>query len=204
MNSTLELIQAIANGEMVVVLDSEDRENEGDLIMAAQTITPEAVNFMITHARGLLCLPIAENLAQQLNWRPMVEENQSQFKTNFTVSVEAACLKTSGISAQDRATTIRTAASEQACAADFVSPGHIFPLIAQPGGVLTRAGHTEAVCDLVSLAGMRPIGVLIEILKSDGTMARLKDCEAFAQEHHLKIGTIEDLIHYRKYYQKAF
>jgi 3,4-dihydroxy 2-butanone 4-phosphate synthase/GTP cyclohydrolase II len=192
------LIDEIRQGKMIVLMDDERRENEGDLIMAAEFVTPDHVNFMIQQARGLLCLCLTVEKAQHLELPPMVQDNHSAFKTNFTVSIEAAEGVTTGISTFDRAKTIQTAAHPEAKASDLVRPGHIFPLVAASGGVLTRPGHTEASVDLAQLAGLQAMGVLIEILKPDGSMARRDDCLAFAQEHQLKIGTIADLIAYRK------
>lgn len=194
---TLEIIEEIRQGKMVVLVDDEDRENEGDLVMAAERVTPEQINFMITHGRGLVCLPMTSEKCEQLNLPLMVSQNHSKFGTNFTVSIEAAEGVTTGISAQDRAKTILTAVSAGAKSTDVVQPGHIFPILAQKGGVLTRAGHTEASCDLARLAGFQPCGVLVEILNKDGTMARRADLNIFAKEHGLKIGTIADLIQYR-------
>ena len=182
---------------MVVILDDEDRENEGDLIMAAQMVRPEDVNFMVREARGLLCLTLTEQRTRQLGLRPMVSDNTSAYHTNFTVSIEAAEGVTTGISAHDRARTIQVAVKSDAKPQDLSQPGHIFPLTAQPGGVLTRAGHTEAGCDLAALSGLEPAAVLIEILHEDGSMARRPELEIFAQKHGLKIGTIADLIRYR-------
>ena len=192
-----EIIAAIRGGEIVVLVDDEDRENEGDLVFAAQFVTPEKINFLATHGRGLICMPITEEHARRLGLRPMVQQNRSRHGTNFTASIEAAEGIATGISAHDRALTIRVAASDQARPEDIVQPGHVFPLIAQPGGVLVRAGHTEACCDLARLAGLTPAAVLCEIMRDDGTMARLPDLVEFAARHGLKIGTIEDLIEYR-------
>lgn len=192
-----EIVAAVRAGEIVVLVDDEDRENEGDLVFAADFVTPEKVNFLATHGRGLVCMPITEEHAQRLGLRPMVEQNRSRHGTNFTVSIEAAEGISTGISAQDRALTIRIAASPQARPEDIVQPGHVFPLVAQPGGVLVRAGHTEACCDLARLAGLTPAAVLCEIMRPDGTMARLPDLVEFAAAHALKIGTIADLIEYR-------
>ena len=192
-----EIIEEIRNGRMVVLVDEEDRENEGDLVLAAQFVTPEHINFMAKHGRGLICLTLTEERCRQLNLPLMVRENASGMGTNFTVSIEAATGVTTGISAADRARTIQAAVAKNAGPEDIVSPGHIFPLMAQNGGVLSRAGHTEAGCDLAALAGLAPTGVICEILKDDGSMARLPDLLEFAQEHNLKIGTIADLIHYR-------
>lgn len=197
LNTVEELIADIRAGKMVILMDDEDRENEGDLVMAATHVRPEDINFMITHARGLVCLPISKERAEQLNLPLMVESNGAQHGTNFTLSIEAAEGVATGISAKERAHTIRTAVAAHAKPSDIVQPGHIFPLIAQPGGVLHRAGHTEASCDLARLAGLEPAAVICEIIKEDGEMARRPDLEIFAQQHGLKIGTIADLIHYR-------
>lgn len=195
--STLEIIEDIRAGKMVVLVDAEDRENEGDLVMAADFVTPEAINFMATHARGLICMPISEAHADRLNLPPMVIDNRTSHSTAFTVSIEAASGVTTGISAADRARTIRVAAAINAKAADIVQPGHIFPLTAKNGGVLMRAGHTEAACDLSALAGLSSAGVICEILNADGSMARLPDLIPFAEKHGLKLGTIADLIRHR-------
>jgi len=192
-----ELLDEIRAGRMVVIVDDEDRENEGDLIMAAELVKPTDINFMVTHARGLVCLSLTRERCRQLDLAPMVSDNQSAYHTNFTVSIEAAEGVTTGISAYDRAHTIRTAVRPDAKARDLAQPGHIFPLMAQPGGVLSRAGHTEAACDLALLAGLEPAGVLVEILNPDGGMARRPELERFAAEHRLKIGSIEALIRYR-------
>jgi 3,4-dihydroxy 2-butanone 4-phosphate synthase/GTP cyclohydrolase II len=192
-----EIVAEIRAGRIVVLVDDEDRENEGDLVFAADFVTPEKVNFLATHGRGLICMPITEAHAARLGLRPMVSENRSRHGTNFTVSIEAAEGIATGISAHDRALTIRVAASAGAAASDIVQPGHVFPLIAQDGGVLVRAGHTEACCDLARLAGLTPAAVLCEIMREDGTMARLPDLVEFAAAHGLKIGTIADLIEYR-------
>ena len=198
-----EIIADIRAGRMVVVMDDEDRENEGDLIMAAERVRPEDINFMVTHARGLVCLALSRERCAQLHLPPMVSDNASRHHTNFTVSIEAAAGVTTGISAHDRAHTIRTAVRADAKPADLVQPGHIFPLAAQPGGVLTRAGHTEAASDLAGLAGMEPAGVLVEILAADGSMARRPQLEIFAQGHGLKIGSIADLIRHRLHTEKT-
>jgi len=192
-----EVIAAIRGGEIVVLVDDEDRENEGDLIFAAEFVTPEKINFLAKHGRGLICMPITAEHAARLGLKPMVEQNRSRHGTNFTVSIEAAEGIATGISAQDRALTVKIASSPTAAPADIVQPGHVFPLIAQPGGVLVRAGHTEACCDLARLAGLAPAAVLCEIMRDDGTMARMPDLLEFAAEHKLKIGTIADLIEYR-------
>jgi 3,4-dihydroxy 2-butanone 4-phosphate synthase / GTP cyclohydrolase II len=192
-----ELLDEIRAGRMVVIVDDEDRENEGDLIMAAELVRPSDINFMVTHARGLVCLSLIRERCRQLGLGPMVSVNRSQHHTNFTVSIEAAEGVTTGISAYDRAHTIRTAVRPDAKPDDLHQPGHIFPLMAQPGGVLTRAGHTEAAADLALLAGLEPAGVLVEILNPDGSMARRPELERFAAEHGLKIGSIEALIRHR-------
>jgi 3,4-dihydroxy 2-butanone 4-phosphate synthase/GTP cyclohydrolase II len=192
-----ELLEELRAGRMVVIVDDEDRENEGDLIMAAELVRPQDINFMVTHARGLVCLSLTRERCRQLGLPPMVRDNTSSHGTNFTVSIEAAEGVTTGISAYDRAHTVRTAVKPDASARDLSQPGHIFPLQAQPGGVLNRAGHTEAACDLALLAGMEPAGVLVEILNPDGSMARRPELEVFAREHGLKIGSIEDLIRHR-------
>lgn len=192
-----DIIDDIRAGKMVVLIDEEDRENEGDLVFAAQFATPENVNFMAKHGRGLICLTLTEARCQQLKLPLMVQRNGTQLGTNFTASIEAAQGVTTGISAADRAHTILTAVAQGAQADSIVSPGHIFPLMAQPGGVLARAGHTEAGCDLAQMAGLEPAAVICEILKDDGSMARLPDLLTFAALHDLKIGTIADLIHYR-------
>ncbi len=197
LNSTEEIIEDLRQGKMVVVMDDEDRENEGDLIMAADKITPEAINFMARYGRGLICLTLSKEHCQQLRLPLMVSENKEVNSTAFTVSIEAAEGVTTGISAADRATTVRTAVAPDARPQDLVQPGHIFPLMAQPGGVLVRAGHTEAGCDMSRMAGCSPSAVIVEILNEDGTMARRLDLELFARDHGLKMGTIADLIQYR-------
>lgn len=197
LNSIEEIIEDVRNGRMVVIMDDEDRENEGDLIMAASMVRPEDINFMATYGRGLICLTLTREHCRQLSLPLMVIDNQDQHSTNFTLSIEAAEGVTTGISAYDRAHTVRTAVQPDAKPQDLVQPGHIFPLMAQPGGVLTRAGHTEAGCDLARLAGVAPASVIVEILNADGSMARRPDLEKFAAEHNLKVGTIADLIHYR-------
>ena len=197
LNTVEELVADIRAGKMVILMDDEDRENEGDLVIAATHVRPEDINFMITHARGLVCLTLSRDRCQQLNLPLMVDANGAQHGTNFTLSIEAAEGITTGISAAERAHTIQTAVAAHAKPADIVQPGHIFPLMAQPGGVLHRAGHTEAGCDLARLAGLEPASVICEIINEDGTMARRPDLEIFAEKHGLKIGTIADLIHYR-------
>lgn len=197
LNTIPELIEDIRAGRMIVLIDDEDRENEGDLVMAASKVRPEDVNFMSHHGRGLICMPITRERCEQLNLLLMVNKNEARFATNFTVSIEAAEGITTGISAYDRAHTIRTAALPDAGPANISQPGHVFPLMAQPGGVLTRAGHTEAGVDLAMLSGLEPAAVLVEILNEDGSMARRPQLEAYAEKHGLKIGTIADLIRYR-------
>jgi len=196
-SSTAEIIAEIGAGRMVVLVDEEDRENEGDLLMAAEFVTPEAINFMAKHGRGLICLTLTEERCRQLNLPLMVANNRSQLGTNFTVSIEAARGVTTGISAADRARTVQAAVKREARPEDLVQPGHIFPLMAQKGGVLVRAGHTEAGCDLAQLAGLVPAAVICEVLRDDGEMARLPDLLDFAARYGLKVGTISDLIHYR-------
>jgi 3,4-dihydroxy 2-butanone 4-phosphate synthase/GTP cyclohydrolase II len=198
-----DILADIRDGRMVVMLDDEDRENEGDLIMAAERVRPEDINFMVREARGLVCLSLTQARCRQLGLKPMVSDNSSPYHTNFTVSIEAAEGVTTGISAYDRAHTVRTAVRPDARPQDLTHPGHIFPLTAQLGGVLTRAGHTEAACDLAALAGLEPAGVLVEVLHDDGTMARRPELEAFAARHGLRIGTIADLIRYRLQTEKT-
>jgi 3,4-dihydroxy 2-butanone 4-phosphate synthase/GTP cyclohydrolase II len=197
LHSIEEILEDIKQGKMVILMDDEDRENEGDLIMAAEYVTPEAINFMVTHARGLVCLPMTAARCKRLNLPLMVDNNGAQFSTNFTVSIEAAEGVTTGISASDRAKTILAAVNKSAQPKDIVQPGHIFPLIAKEGGVLNRAGHTEAGVDLARLAGAEPASVIVEILNEDGSMARRPELEKFAEKHSLKMGTIADLIEYR-------
>ena len=192
-----EILADLKAGKMVIITDAEDRENEGDLLMAAQFVTPEAINFMIKHARGLVCLPMAEELVDKLKLPLMTQHNGAQYGTNFTVSIEAAHDISTGISAADRALTIQTAVSPAARPEDIVQPGHIFPLRAQKGGVLVRAGHTEAGVDLAQMCGLIPAAVICEIINDDGTMARMPELTGFARQHGLKIGTITDLIEYR-------
>jgi len=192
-----DIIAELKAGRMVVLVDEEDRENEGDLLMAAEFVTPDAINFMARYGRGLICLTLTEDRCRQLNLPLMVSQNRSPLGTNFTVSIEAAEGVTTGISAADRARTVQAAIRADASPRDIVQPGHIFPLMAQDGGVLVRAGHTEAGCDLARLAGLLPSAVICEILKDDGEMARLPDLVPFAHQHNLKIGTIADLIHHR-------
>ena len=196
------VIEDLRKGMMVIVVDDADRENEGDLIMAAEHATPEAVNFMAKHGRGLICVPTTEERLQQLGIERMVSNNRETFKTDFQVSVDAARGITTGISAADRARTIQVMADPTAVLDDLVQPGHVFPLRAKPGGVLQRAGHTEAAVDLVKLAGCRSIGVICEIMSDDGSMARLPELVDFAKKHGLKICTIEALIKYRRTREK--
>ena len=197
LNSIEEILADLHAGRMVVIMDDEDRENEGDLIMAAEFARAEDVNFMARYARGLICLTLTGDRCRQLRLPLMVSDTNLHQTTNFTVSIEAAEGVTTGISAYDRAQTIRAAVRRDARPEDLRQPGHIFPLMAQPGGVLTRAGHTEAGCDLARLSGLEPAAVIVEILNDDGTMARRPDLERFAQQHQLRIGTIADLIRYR-------
>jgi len=192
-----ELVADLAAGKMVVLVDEEDRENEGDLILAADHVTPEAINFMARHARGLICLTLTRERCERLHLPPMAAKNGAQHGTAFTVSIEAASGVTTGISAADRARTVQAAVRRDAKPSDLVQPGHIFPLQAQDGGVLMRAGHTEAGCDLAAMAGLTPAAVICEVMNDDGTMARLPDLVAFAERHGLRIGTIASLIEHR-------
>ncbi|QNI02452.1 3,4-dihydroxy-2-butanone-4-phosphate synthase [Halomonas sp. SH5A2] len=192
-----ELVDDIRQGKMVILMDDEDRENEGDIIMAAEKVQAEHINFMARFARGLICLPMTRARCEQLNLPLMVRDNGSGFGTKFTLSIEATEGVTTGISAADRARTVQAAVAPHAKPTDIVQPGHIFPLMAEPGGVLRRAGHTEAACDLAALAGCDPSGVICEVMNDDGSMARRPELEVFAQEHGIKMGTIADLIHYR-------
>jgi 3,4-dihydroxy 2-butanone 4-phosphate synthase/GTP cyclohydrolase II len=192
-----EILEELRSGRIVVLVDDEDRENEGDLVFAADFVTPEKINFMAKHARGLVCLTLTQQHAQQLALPPMARVNGTLHGTNFTVSIEAAEGVTTGISAADRSRTVWVATRATAKPGDIVQPGHVFPVVAQAGGVLMRAGHTEAGCDLTQLAGLTPAAVICEIMNDDGTMARLPDLVPFARAHGLKIGTIADLIHYR-------
>ncbi len=197
-----EAIEEFRQKRMIIITDSEDRENEGDLVMAAEDITPEAVNFMASEARGLICVPLTAARATELNLKPMVENNEDLRLTAFTVSVDARNNITTGISAHDRYETIRLLSDPRSQATDFVRPGHIFPLVSREGGVLVRAGHTEASLDFCRLAGKKPVAVICEIMKEDGTMARLPDLAKFAKKHKLKIVTIRDLIEYRRHREK--
>lgn len=197
LNSIEEIIEDVRAGKMVIIMDDEDRENEGDLVMASDHVRPEDINFMARYGRGLICLTLTREQCERLRLPLMVSDNREQYGTNFTVSIEAAAGVTTGISATDRAVTVAAASSPDARPEDIIQPGHIFPLMAQAGGVLTRAGHTETGCDLARLAGCSPSGVIVEILNEDGSMARRPDLEIFAKEHDLKIGTVADLIEYR-------
>ena len=197
-----DVLSDIARGRIVIVTDDADRENEGDLVMAAEKVAPEAVNFMAKHGRGLICVPISNHIAEQLGLQRMVVQNREMYKTDFTVSVDAARGVTTGISAYDRATTILAIANPKSSPDDLVQPGHVFPLRAKAGGVLRRAGHTEAAVDLARLAGLRPAGVLCEILHDDGTMARLPELMEFRKKHGLRICTIQSLIAYRRLREK--
>jgi len=197
LNTTEEIIEDIREGKMVILMDDEDRENEGDLVVAAECITPEIINFMAKEGRGLICMPMSRSRCAQLDLPLMVDDNGASHGTNFTLSIEAATGVTTGISAADRATTVKAAANKQAKPNDIVQPGHVFPLMAQNGGVLVRAGHTEASVDLARLAGLDESAVIVEVINDDGNMARRDDLDIFAKKHNLKIGTIADLIHYR-------
>jgi 3,4-dihydroxy 2-butanone 4-phosphate synthase/GTP cyclohydrolase II len=203
LNSTEELIQDIRDGKMIIIMDDEDRENEGDFIVAAEHCTAETVNFMSKHGRGLICLTLTDEKCKQLSLGLMVRDTQAQHSTNFTLSIEAAEGVTTGISAADRARTIQAAVAMDASPTDIIQPGHIFPLMAQSGGVLTRAGHTEAGCDFSRCAGVDPSAVIVEILNDDGSMARRPDLEKIALEFDMKIGTIADLIKYRVQNEKT-
>ncbi len=202
-NTIEEIIADIRDGKMVIIVDDEDRENEGDLLMAASMVRPQDINFMAQYGRGLICLTLTPERCKQLDLPLMVGTSGDVQGTNFTLSIEAAEGVTTGISAYDRAQTVRAAIAPNAKPEDIVQPGHIFPLMARPGGTLTRAGHTEAGCDLARLAGYEPAAVIVEILNEDGSMARRPDLEKFAAEHNLKIGSIEDLIHYRIHNEKT-
>ncbi len=195
--STSEIIADIKAGRMVILTDAEERENEGDILLAADFVSAEAINFMVRFARGLVCLTLTQEHCQRLKLPLMTQRNGAQYSTAFTVSIEAAQGVSTGISAADRARTVEAAVAPNARAEDIVQPGHIFPVVAQPGGVLVRAGHTEAGCDLTALAGLTPAAVICEVMNDDGTMARLPDLLKFAEKHQLKIGTIAELIHYR-------
>ncbi len=203
LSSTAEIIDAIRKGKMVILMDDEDRENEGDLIIAAEAVTPETITFYSSEACGLICLPIMPEQARRLNLPLMVRDNRSQHETNFTVSIDAANRVGPGISSAQRAETVRTAIAANAAPGDIIQPGHIFPLVANPGGVLCRAGHTEAGTDLARMAGFAPASLIVEIMNEDGTMARRPELEAFAKKHDLKIGTIADLIAYRAMHEQS-
>lgn len=192
-----DIVDDLARGKVVVLVDDEARENEGDLVFAAEKVTPGLVNFMVTHARGLVCVTLTREDSARLGLTPMANGNSSPYGTKFTVSVEAATGVTTGISAQDRARTIGVLADPASGPSDLVMPGHVFPIMAEPGGVLVRAGHTEAGCDLCRMAGLAPSAVICEIMREDGEMARMPDLERFSDEHGLRLGTIESLIHYR-------
>ncbi|MFK3909247.1 bifunctional 3,4-dihydroxy-2-butanone-4-phosphate synthase/GTP cyclohydrolase II [Pseudomonas monteilii] len=203
LDSIEELVEDIRQGKMVILMDDEDRENEGDIIMAAECCQAEHINFMAKHARGLICMPMTRERCETLKLPLMAPRNGSGFGTKFTVSIEAAEGVTTGISAADRARTVQAAAARDSKAEDIVSPGHIFPLMAQPGGVLARAGHTEAACDLARMAGFEASGVICEVMNDDGTMSRRPELEAFAAQHGIRIGTIADLIHYRMIHERT-
>ncbi|ATX79346.1 GTP cyclohydrolase II [Mariprofundus aestuarium] len=195
--TTEELLDELRAGRMIILADDEDRENEGDLVMAAEWVTPEAINFMATHGRGLICLALTQEQTDRLQLPLMVSNTNSKFKTNFTISIEAAEGVTTGISAHDRAHTIRTAIADGSRAEDIHTPGHVFPLVGRDGGLLVRAGHTEASIDLARLAGLKPAGVICEIMNDDGTMARMPELKKFAKKHNLKVGSIADVISHR-------
>lgn len=198
-----DILADLRAGKMVVIMDDEDRENEGDLLMAADLVRPQDINFMARYGRGLICLTLTRERCKQLSLPLMVTDTDAAHRTNFTLSIEAAEGITTGISAHDRAQTVRAAVKADAIPSDLRQPGHIFPVMAQPGGVLTRAGHTEAGCDLARLAGLSPAAVIVEIMNDDGTMARRPDLETFARQHGLKIGTIADLIRYRMHNERS-
>ncbi|KFI22305.1 bifunctional 3,4-dihydroxy-2-butanone-4-phosphate synthase/GTP cyclohydrolase II [Nitrosococcus oceani] len=203
LSKTEAIIQDLREGKMVILMDDEDRENEGDLIMAASQVRAPDINFMARYGRGLICLTLTEARCRQLRLPLMVSDSNAKYSTNFTVSIEAATGVTTGISAADRARTVQAAVAPEAHPEDLEQPGHIFPLMARPGGVLTRAGHTEAGCDLARLAGFEPAAVIVEILNEDGSMARRPDLEVFAERHGLKLGTIADLIRYRLEHERS-
>jgi 3,4-dihydroxy 2-butanone 4-phosphate synthase / GTP cyclohydrolase II len=202
-NTTQEIINSIKKGKMVIIMDDENRENEGDLVMASEFVTAKDINFMASKGRGLICLTLTSQKCKKLGLPLIKKTGETSKETNFTVSIEAAKGVTTGISAADRAKTIQTAVAKKSKSSDLVQPGHIFPLMAKDGGVLVRAGHTEAGCDLAKLAGLEPSAVIVEILNEDGTMARKKDLVTFAKKHKLKIGTIEDLIKYKTANEKT-
>jgi len=201
-NQISEAVEAFKRGEIVIVLDDEDRENEGDFVVAGEKITPEVVNFMAKNGRGLICVPISEGIAKELKFEPMVKDNKESNKCNFTVSVDYNAGTSTGISASDRAKTIKAISDKKSKFNDFSRPGHIFPLIARDGGVLVRAGHTEAALDLAKLAGFYPVSAICEIIKDDGEMMRRDDLLKFAEKHSLKIINIKDLIVYMRKKQK--
>ncbi len=203
LSSIPDILDDIRAGKMVILMDDEDRENEGDLIIAAETVTPEIINFFSSEACGLICMPITEERARRLQLPLMVRDNRSQHETNFTVSIDAAEKKGPGISAVQRAHTVRQAVALKATPHDIVQPGHIFPLVAKPGGVLRRAGHTEAGVDLARMAGFEPAALIVEIMNEDGTMARRPELEVFAEKHGLRMGTIADLIQYRALHEQS-
>jgi 3,4-dihydroxy 2-butanone 4-phosphate synthase/GTP cyclohydrolase II len=203
LSSVPDILDAIRAGKMVILMDDEDRENEGDLIIAAEAVTPEVITFFSSEACGLICMPITEERARQLQLPLMVRDNRSQHETNFTVSVDAAERKGPGISSVQRAHTVQQAVAANARPSDIVQPGHIFPLVAKPGGVLRRAGHTEAGVDLARMAGFEPAALIVEIMNEDGTMARRPQLEAFAEKHDLRMGTIADLIEYRSLHEQS-
>uniref|UniRef100_UPI003F6DA103 3,4-dihydroxy-2-butanone-4-phosphate synthase n=1 Tax=Congregibacter sp. TaxID=2744308 RepID=UPI003F6DA103 len=203
LSSVPDLIEAIRQGQMVILMDDEDRENEGDLIIAAEAVTPEIINFFASEACGLICMPLTEKRARQLQLPLMVRDNRSQHETNFTVSIDAAENLAPGISAIQRARTVKVAASADARPTDICQPGHIFPLVAKEGGVLRRAGHTEAGVDLARMAGFEPAALIVEIMNEDGTMARRPELELFAEKHQLPMGTIADLITYRSLHEQS-
>ena len=192
------LVDDIRQGKMVIIVDDEDRENEGDFIMAAECVTPDAINFMITHGRGLVCTPISASIAEQVDLSPLPKRGESRFGTNFTVSVEGANIEGTGISAVDRAATVKAIIAEDAEPSDILSPGHTFPIIAHSQGTLARLGHTEAACDLAMMAGFKSAGVLVEILNQDGTMARRDDLAIVAKRFEIKMGTVADIAAYRQ------
>ena len=196
-SNILDIIRDIKDGKMVIIIDDESRENEGDLVCAAELVTPEIVNFMASKGKGLICLPMSTSLCQKYNLQMMTNNNRATNKTAFTVSIEAAEGISTGISAADRSHTIKTAVNKNSKSSDIVQPGHVFPLKAMKGGVLSRAGHTEAACDLAKLAGLQSAGVICEIMNDDGTMARRDDLLKFGQKNNIKLGTIADLIDYR-------
>ncbi|MEP4485188.1 MAG: 3,4-dihydroxy-2-butanone-4-phosphate synthase [Halioglobus sp.] len=203
LSSIPDILDDIRAGKMVILMDDEDRENEGDLIIAAEAVTPEVITFFSAEACGLICMPITEDRARQLQLPLMVRDNRSQHETNFTVSIDAAERKGPGISSIQRAHTVQQAAKTDAKASDISQPGHIFPLVAKPGGVLRRAGHTEAGVDLARMAGFAPAALIVEIMNEDGTMARRPELEVYAQKHNLKMGTIADLIEYRSLHEQS-